>query len=253
VEACIKACEQNSIIVYDKGCFLYFGNFYRLLGDKLYRQNKFDQAENAYAQSNRKESSSKAQFNLGNAQIRQKKYEEATSNYDAAADNAANNKDRAAALYNKGNVAFEQKQYDKAVTSYKQSLKYEPNDRQVKENLIMAKRALRQQQNQQNNQDQQNKNKDQDQDKDQQKDDQQNNQDQNNQDKKEDPKKPNEDQKSNKNQDPKANDKKEQPSKSSLGKEQADRMMQMMDDHEKKVQQKLMRGEPSKSQSKKDW
>ena len=159
---------------------------------------------------------------------------------------------KANSLYNKGNAHFWKKDYAQSVDAYKNALRINPNDADAKQNLALAQRFLKKQQEQekkQQEQQQNDKNKDDKNknDKDKQgqnpndKDPQKlgNQQDKN----KKDPNKPDQ----NPNQNP------QEQAQQDLKKEDAKRMLQIMDDEERKVQQRLKKGTPRPARSAKDW
>jgi tetratricopeptide (TPR) repeat protein len=222
-------------------------------GDSEYLDKNYKEAENLYKKAESTEGGGKAQYNLGNSIFNQQKYDEAISQYDKATSTLKDNHLKANSLYNKGNAHFWKKEYDKAVNAYKDALRLNPHDEDTKKNLSLAKRMLQEQQKQQekdkDKQNQNNKDQQQKDDKDKQNQDQQNkdqqqkerqNQQQQNQDKNQD-----------KNQNPQQNQ--QEQVRQNLQKDEAKRMLQIMDDEERKVQQRLRKGKPKPSRSSKDW
>jgi len=94
-------------------------------------------------------------YNVGNAQYRLNRFEEARQNFLAAAerlDKAESPQDRAlkaSALYNAGNASFRQDDLQGAVTHYEEALKHAPDDAQITDNLAFVRKQLEQQQQQQ--------------------------------------------------------------------------------------------------------
>ena len=155
-------------------------------------------------------------------------------------------------LYNKGNAHFAKKEYDKSVESYKNALRMNPSDVDAKTNLALAQRMLQQQQQQERdkkNQDKNKQNNDKDKQNQQNKDPQNKNQqdpNQQNKDKNAQNKPPQQPQ-----QNPQQNQ--NQAAQQEMKKDQARQILQIMDDEERKVQQRLRKGKPKPSRSSKDW
>jgi Ca-activated chloride channel homolog len=194
-------------------------------GDGAYKEGDYKGAEENYRKSLEMQPNAKGSFNLGNAIFKQQRYTDAIKQYDEIIAKSNDNTLKANSLYNKGNAHFWNKEYDKSVEAFKQSLRLNPNDENAKKNLAKAKRQLQEQQKQQqkNQQNQQEPQQDQKQ--------QQQPQDANGQ--------------------PQQNP--QQKASQDLKKEDAKRMLQIMDDEERKVQQRLKKGKPQPSRSTKDW
>ncbi len=127
-------------------------------GNKAYKNEQFTEAEVEYRRGlDKNKEAFEAQFNLGNALFKQEKYEDAQKAFAQARILADDDKARKAACdHNIGNAYFAQQQYDKAVEAYKQSLRANPKDNDTRYNLVKAMQMLQeQQQQQQQNQDQQ--------------------------------------------------------------------------------------------------
>nr|HPI53317.1 tetratricopeptide repeat protein [Chitinophagaceae bacterium] len=148
------------------------------------------------------------------------------------------------ANHNVGNTFLEQKKWDDAIQYYKQSLRENPNSPNTKYNLAYAQK-MKQQQDQQQNKDK-NKQDKQDQ-KDQQKKDQQPKDDQQKQDQKD-----KQDQQKNKPDQPKE-EQKPQPQPSKLTKEQADQLLNALNQEEKKLKEKKEKGQGQPVKLDKDW
>lgn len=129
-------------------------------GNRDYKKENFDKAELNYRRGiDKNDKSFEARYNLGNALYRQDKYPEAAQAYAEAAQTAEgkdkkNDAKLANAYHNLGNAFFAQQQYDKAVAAYQQSLRRNPKDNDTRYNLVKAMQMLQQQQEQQQNQDQ---------------------------------------------------------------------------------------------------
>ena len=130
-------------------------------GNKQYKKSKFTEAEIAYRKGLvRNPKSVEANFNLGNALFRQKKYSEALEKYNAAAAlQAGDKKKMAATFHNVGNSLLVDNKIEESIKAYKMALKNNPKDDETRYNLAYAQLMLKkQQQNKDKNKD---KNKDQ--------------------------------------------------------------------------------------------
>lgn len=219
--------------------------------DRNYLNNDYKSAEENYTKAQKAERTSKGDYNLANSIYQQQRYDEAAKQYGDIAAKTPDNKLKFNSLYNKGNAHFWKKEYDKAIDSYKNALRMNPNDMDAKKNLALAQRMLQQQQQQQQkdkeNQDKNNKNGNKD------NKDKQNEQ---NKDQNQDKQDPNQKDKQDQNpQQPQQNPQQnpQQQSQQEMKKDQARQILQIMDDEERKVQQRLRKGKPKPSRSTKDW
>ena len=214
-------------------------------GNKLYQSKKFTEAEKSYREAlDKKKDSFKAMFNLGDAYYQQGKYQEAASQFEMLTTKKTSRDTLAKVYHNLGNSLLRQQQYDKSIAAYKNALKNDPTDEDTRYNLAYAQMMQRMQQQQQ----QEDKKK----------------QDQQNKDKKE-----NEKEKGDKNKDKKKEgdkeenkdkdkgDKKDQqqpPQQPQISKEDAQRLLDALNNDEKGVQKKLKKGQgKTKSPAEKDW
>jgi Ca-activated chloride channel family protein len=154
-------------------------------------------------------------------------YEKAISYFDAIAKQSKNKSYQSESYHNLGNTFYKQEQYEKSVEAYKQALKINPDDKETKYNLMMAmaklkKESQQQKQNQQNQQQKQEKNN------------------QNNQ--------QNQQQKDNK-------DKQEQENAGKMSNEEAQRLLEALQNEEGKTQEKLQQQNANGKKTKvaKDW
>ena len=205
--------------------------------DRNYLNNDYKSAEENYTKAQQAERTDKGDYNLANSIYQQQRYDEAAKQYSDIAVKTQDKNLKFNSLYNKGNAHFWKKEYDKSIDSYKTALRMNPKDSDAKKNLALAQRMLQQQQQQQKkdkeNQQKNNKNKDKDK-KDKQKQEQnQQNQQQNQDDKKEQNERP--------------------QTQQEMKKEQARQILKIMDDEERKVQERLRKGKPKPSRSTKDW
>ncbi|MBV4356407.1 tetratricopeptide repeat protein [Pinibacter aurantiacus] len=189
--------------------------------NKLYKEKKFDQSLQAYNKAlQAAPNNSTINYNIGNANFRNNKFENAVNDYDNTVSNTNDNTLKQNAYYNKGVSFSKQKKLPESIEAYKDALKLNGNDKEARENLQKALMEQKQQQQQQQQNKQDNK-------KDNKKD----------QDKKQDQKQ---------DQQPK-----EQQSK--LNKQQVEQLLQALQQKEKEVQKKMQQKDASPTQPDKDW
>ncbi|MDR1602488.1 MAG: tetratricopeptide repeat protein [Tannerella sp.] len=153
-------------------------------GNKLYRNEKYTEAEIAYRKSKDVNPRSiEGAYDLGNALYRQQKFPEAAEQYKSVSDqkqrlieeDKAKNTLRMAQVYhntgnigmnaaltarNAGDIGASNQEYAKSIEAYKASLRLNPKDDETRYNLALAQKMLQNQQNedqQQQQQDQQDK------------------------------------------------------------------------------------------------
>ena len=224
-------------------------------GNQLYKDKNYDEAEINYrkALEAEKKDPIKAQFNLGDALYKQERYEEATEQFTKVANQAKNNDLKAKAFHNLGNSYTKQEKYKEAVDAYKNSLKLNPKDNETRYNLAQSIKKLQQQQqqqqqgNQDKNKDEQNKDKKEDGDK-------------KPDDNKGDDQKPKDGEGDNNNPDEKGGskedpNKKPKPKPGQISREDAERLLEVLNKEEQAVQKKLnekkIKGQPISTE--KDW
>ena len=233
-------------------------------GDMLYGFGKYNDAETEYRKADIESPSVKSSYNLANTLMNQERYDEAAKKYEEAAAKANSNDEKSMIYHNQGNAYFNKQQYKESVDAFKKSLKYNTKDIATKENLAMAQYELKkqiQQQKQEQQKQEQQKDQNKDQNKDQQKDqqDQQNNkddiQDQQDQQDQKDQKNDAKDQedKNKSEQEENENNKNGEAPDKNMSKEDAQKLLEIMDNEEKKVQQKLRRIDGKGKKPKKDW
>ena len=207
-------------------------------GNRLFNDSVFVDAEVNYRKAlevNPK--SAVSMYNLGNTLSQQQKFQEAMEQYDSAS-KIEKDKMKLAHIYHNMGVLFQAgKDYAKAVDAYKMSLRNNPADHETRYNLALAQKMLKDQQNQQDQDQNQDQNKDKN-DKDQQ-DQNKNQQDQN------------KDQNKDRNK-----EQQQQPNK--ISKEDAQRLLEALQNDEKKVQEKVQKEKVQQQKAKKmkiekDW
>ena len=194
-------------------------------GNKLYTDSSFNMAEMKYRKALEKDQDYfNASFNLADAIYKQERFEESTSLFDALKDNARNNIDLAKINHNLGNSLMKENKIDLAIEAYKNSLRQNPKDEETRYNLAYAQKMKKQDQDKQD-QDKQDQNK-QDQDKQ-----DQDKQDQNKQ------------------------DQEEQQEQDKISKEDAEKMLEALQQREKEIQEKLQKKKVKGQKVKilKDW
>jgi tetratricopeptide (TPR) repeat protein len=157
-------------------------------GNREYENKKYSDSETTYRRALDANSESRdAVFNIGDALYKQNKYEDAAKQFIENQNISEDRKKKSASLYNLGNSLLMANKVEESIDAYKGSLRLDPENPEAKYNLAYAQDLLKkqqqkqqQQQNDKNKQDKdkqdQNKNNDQQQDKqkqDQQKQDQQ--------------------------------------------------------------------------------
>jgi len=220
-------------------------NRYIQQGNKLYEQQNFKEAEASYARAIAKDpNNTSAFFNLGNSLYQQKRFDSSRKVMSETAKLATNKEGKAAANYNIGNTYMSQQKWEDAVNSYKQTLRNNPQDADAKYNLSYAEEMMKKQQQQ---------NKDQKQDKKDQKDknDQKDKKDQKDKDKKDQQDKNKDQQPQDKKDDKEDQQPQGQPSK--LSQQQADQLLNALQQEEKKLQDKLKKEKGTPVRLQKDW
>ena len=207
-------------------------------GNKLYNAGKYTEAEIAYRKGLLKNNKSfEANYNLGNALFRQKKYPEALEQYNNSVALQPKDKEKlAAAFHNIGNALLSDKKIEQSIEAYKKSLKITPQDNDTRYNLAYAQALLKkQQQNKDKNKDNKDKNKDKKKDKQDQKKDQKKDQ--------------NKDQKKDQKQ-----DQKQQQQQPRMTKENAQQMLDALMQDEKNTQDKVKKQQVRGTKNaEKDW
>jgi len=160
---------RNVLVHFILICVLGFSAFaqseYKLIrrGNKAYSKNDFLESEVQYRQALEKNKYSfKANFNLGDALYKQNKFNEADSIYKDINTPGLSDAEKSMVYFNRGNSLFKQNKFKESADAYKMALKYNPTDMDAKYNLSEALRMMQNQQNQQNqnNNQQQNNNND---------------------------------------------------------------------------------------------
>jgi Ca-activated chloride channel homolog len=211
-------------------------------GDKAYKSEDFPAAQSSYQEALEARNSAQGNYNLGNTYFQQGNYEEAVKRFEEAAQLATGKGARASAYHNLGNAYFQQKNYEKSVEAYKNALRQYPNDLETKFNLAKAQRMIQVQPptpQDQNSQDQDNQNK---------KDQPSPKQDESN---------ARQDQQNPKNSKP-LNDNRQKESEQQIqpgemNREEAERLLEIVSQEEKKTMEKMQRSRADACGSEKEW
>jgi Ca-activated chloride channel homolog len=206
-------------------------------GNKLYKEQKYSDAEISYRKAlDKKNNSFAGAFNTASSLYKQGKYPEAAAMFDTMAKSQTNKSNLAKIYYNQGNAYIKANKLNEGINAYKNSLKLNPKDEDTKFNLSYANRLLKKQQDKDK--------KDKDKDKDKNKDNKdKKDQDKKDQDKKDQDKKDNKDQQNkdqqNKDQPQKQDQKQGKDGKQQISPEAAQQILDAIQNDEKNVQQRL--------------
>jgi Ca-activated chloride channel homolog len=195
---------------------------------------QFNRAEIEYRKAlEKKPDDPKWDFNLGDALYKQKKFEESSEKFKDIANRTVDKTEKSRALHNLGNSLLMNNKLDESIDAYKEALRNNPADLETKYNLLYAMNMKKKQEEEKKKQDQQkDKDKEKEKDKDKEK---EKNKDQQKQDQQKQP---------------------EQEQQSKISKQNAEQMLQALENDEKKTQEKVKKIQALKAQSKKvekDW
>ncbi len=208
---------------------------------------QFNKAEIEYRKAlDKKPDDSKWDFNLADALYKQKRFDQSAEKFREIADKSTDNIEKSRALHNLGNSLLMSQKLDESIAAYKEALRNNPKDLETKYNLLYAMNMKKKKDEQKKKQDQ-NKDKDK---KDQDKKDQDKNKDQNKDQKKDQDKKDQDQQKQDQQK------QQQQQAQNKISKQNAEQMLQALENNEKKIQDKVKKVQALKAQSKKvdkDW
>lgn len=127
-------------------------------GNEHYQKEAYDEAELSYRKALNMEETkhlAKAEYNLGAALLRQKRYGEGREALERSIQQSGDQAGlRAKAWHNIGNSYLEEENWQQAAESFKKALRANPQDDESRYNLARALSRLQQQQQQQENQNQ---------------------------------------------------------------------------------------------------
>lgn len=115
-------------------------------GNRAFDREDYDLASSKYMEAVKmNEKDFVANFNLGNSLYKNKKYQDAVSQYKKAELLAKNNYDKVASNYNLGNAYMKMGYPKMASEYYKKALKQDPHNEKIRKNYEIAKRQNDQQ------------------------------------------------------------------------------------------------------------
>lgn len=210
-----------------------------LEGNKLYQEQKYDEANNKYRDALVDNPDNPIiHFNIGNAQYKKKKYEEALKDYEKSLsiDEVLT---QSKSYYNIGNTLYRAGKLPEAILAYTQALKLNPDDEDAKYNLEYVRAKLKDQAQKQpsNNQQQQEQQPGQDQ---QQEEQQQEQKDQSQEQQSEQPQ-------------PKQPEQAQQKDKQEMSREEAERILNALKEDEKDLQKERQKATTGRVRVLKDW
>jgi len=220
---------------------------YLRAGDKAFQKQDFAQAELEYRRAAELAPSFKALYNLGVSLANQDRSEEAAEQFERAKRYADANDEVVDASYNAGNAHLQQEDLKASIQQYVDALRANPDDVEAKQNLAEAIRMMRRMQPppQEQQQEQQESNEEGEESKEEQQ--QQG---------------PNEEE-SEGEQESEGDESEEPPTEEEavgepgqpkdLDREEAERLLQLASDQEKKTQEKIRLGEQKRQRPEKDW
>jgi tetratricopeptide (TPR) repeat protein len=209
-------------------------------GNRHFKNEKFDQAELSYRKAQEeKKVNQVAGFNLGDALYRQKKFEDAGRQFEAAATTEMDKMSSARAYHNLGNSLLQAGKIDESINAYKDALRKNPTDLDTKYNLNYAMMMKKKQEQQKN-------------DKNDKKDDKKDDQKEKNGENKDQQQQQNQPQDQ---KDQKADQQQANPQNMKISKEDAKRLLEALATDEKKVQEKVKKEKASATRVRtiKDW
>lgn len=107
--------------------------------NEAYRLKQYGQAEKIYGEVLKAEPNNAiAKYNMGNIAYRKKQFDQAVKQYEEASEKSEKKVNRAGANNNKGLSYVEQKNLQKAIDAFKQSIRENPYDAEVRNNLNKA-------------------------------------------------------------------------------------------------------------------
>jgi len=123
-------------------------------GMKAYKDGEYSEAEVQFRRAEDiNQDSYEAEFNTGAALYNQEKYEETVKQYESLLNRTGDGQKTAQIWHNIGNSLLEAGQYAPSIEAYKNSLRKNPDDDETRYNLAYAQKMLKDQQQQQQNSD----------------------------------------------------------------------------------------------------
>jgi len=195
---------------------------------------QFNKAEIEYRKAlDKKPTDSKWNFNLADALYKQNKFEESAEKFKEIADKSNDKLEKSRALHNMGNALLMGNKPDESIKAYKEALRNNPADLDTKYNLLYAMNMKKKKDQEKKKDKDKDKNKDQ-------------NKDQNK----------NQEQKNNPQSKDQQHQDQQQVQLNKISKQNAEQMLQALENDEKKTQEKVKKIQALKAKSKnveKDW
>lgn len=212
-------------------------------GNKLYRSQKWAQAETQYRKAISKNAkNTQALYNLGCALMMQQKDSMAMVQYQHAAQEETNVQRRSKSYHNMGVIMQNHREYAKAIECYKMALRCNPQDNETRYNLALCKKLLKNQPQKNNKDNKNNKNKN----------NKNKNKDQNNKDKNNEQDKNN---KKNNDKDKNKQNQNEERNQDKMSKDNAEQLLNAAIQQEKATKQKMQKAlsQPKSRSYEKNW
>lgn len=212
-------------------------------GNKLYRSQKWAQAETQYRKAISKNAkNTQALYNLGCALMMQQKDSMAMVQYQHAAQEETNVQRRSKSYHNMGVIMQNHREYAKAIECYKMALRCNPQDNETRYNLALCKKLLKNQPQKNNKDNKNNKNKN----------DKNKNKDQNNKNKNNEQDKNN---KKNNDKDKNKQNQNEERNQDKMSKDNAEQLLNAAIQQEKATKQKMQKAlsQPKSRSYEKNW
>ena len=212
-------------------------------GNKLYRSQKWAQAETQYRKAISKNAkNTQALYNLGCALMMQQKDSMAMVQSQHAAQEATNVLRRSKSYHNMGVIMQNHREYAKAIECYKMALRCNPQDNETRYNLALCKKLLKNQPQKNNKDNKNNKNKN----------NKNKNKDQNNKDKNNEQDKNN---KKNNDKDKNKQNQNEERNQDKMSKDNAEQLLNAAIQQEKATKQKMQKAlsQPKSRSYEKNW
>lgn len=212
-------------------------------GNKLYRSQKWAQAETQYRKAISKNAkNTQALYNLGCALMMQQKDSMAMVQYQQAAQEETNVLRRSKSYHNMGVIMQNHREYAKAIECYKMALRCNPQDNETRYNLALCKKLLKNQPQKNNKDNKNNKNKN----------NKNKNKDQNNKDKNNEQDKNNE---KNNDKDKNKQNQNEERNQDKMSKDNAEQLLNAAIQQEKATKQKMQKAlsQPKSRSYEKNW
>lgn len=118
-----------------------YADIYR--GNEAYHKGNYTEAGKNYSLALETKKNQVAEFNLGNVYYQQDRFDSAIKHFKEVTESGSNQELRASAYYNMGNSFLKSKRWQEAEKSFRECLKLIPNNSQAKYNLEYARRMMK--------------------------------------------------------------------------------------------------------------